>query len=192
MPGVKNAEELNLALIEWLPIWWAKKSIAFKLLLMTNAFLPFTLLIKNERIKRMSLFVVILLVNLIFWFISAPDPRFIHGFLIVGSAIVVYSFFSFLPKSIFNSASYSKATLISIGLILVTSVFTVDMKLENWLIPSPVHENTIITYENNFKYFVPIEDTRCYNSTLPCMPEMDESVLMRTQNIMHGFYRNVK
>lgn len=192
LPGVQNAEELNLTFIEWLPIWWGKKSIAFKLLLLTNVLIPIALFMNTPRKKMIRMLIGILLVNSFFWFINAPDPRFIHGFLIIGTSIAVYSFCSFLPESIFSSAAYSKAIHISLGLILITSVFTVDMKLENWFIPAPVQENTLTTYKTNFKYFVPIEDTRCYNSILPCMPEMDESVLMRTKYIKHGFYRNVK
>jgi hypothetical protein len=192
-PSMQSNGSLDLSFGEWFPYWWSKKSIAFKGILLLNSTIPLLLLfkvIRNSKVRQLSLLV---LVNLMFWFLAAPDPRFVHGFLIIGTSIVLIVLSDYLPR-LFRLISNTRV-LVPIGLtvVIIISILRMDISLKkNWLWPTPIPENTMAVYQTNFKYLVPKEDPRCYNAELPCLPFRDDKVMQRGDRIEDGFYKIIE
>ena len=119
--GVVTTDEINavnkMSPAEWLPAWWQNRSTADKtiMILLLLSFIIALLSIKKIFLSRFRqlLVLVTLLTGIIFWFVTAPDPRF--GFGSILGFMGVVSYLVFKEKEIF----IGKNILIAI-LLLVT------------------------------------------------------------------------
>jgi hypothetical protein len=186
-PDLK-AENLVLPFTLWIVKWWAKKSAAFKVLLGLNALLPFTLLTKSDTKSNLRIVTLLVLINLIFWFITAPDPRFAHGFLIIGASITLFVAFQLFSNRIKQINISNPLSSISVFGLIVLGFFTVRVNISNhWLYPAALPSNTLQFHTSNFEYWVPVEDTRCYNAPLPCAEKEKPGLVMRGETFQNGF-----
>lgn len=85
MPNENYADYINVSIIKWVPVWWREVANAkTKLIVAANAIAiiyQFFLMAVNYRNKRLNvndaMLVVAIVVNEIYWFLTAPDIRFI-------------------------------------------------------------------------------------------------------------------
>jgi hypothetical protein len=135
---------------------------------------------------------LLILLNLIFWFLMAPDPRFAYGFIFLGfSLTLAYIIKLFEESTRIGIYKYIKTGLTCfLVLILFRRIsFPIDT-LRNpslWAIPSPFGTVETRDYNSDFKYKVPVPEGGCYNVEIPCVPFPITNVVLRKKNLQDGF-----
>ena len=192
VPRAEVDEVLAMSFHEWFPLWWYKKSLPFKLILLGTLFsiVPAVYLLVRRNWHGFFLLFVIW-INLIFWFITAPDPRFIHGILILAFAI---SFTFVLQKfSLASNILSHKLLKLIVMAMMIGSIFTIkDNKSllfkEHFFIPKPYPRGKQkIVNGINFNYRIPSLDNQCYNAPLPCAEKIVPSLELRGSDLSQGF-----
>ncbi len=88
---------MRMSLSEWMPKWWALQSLPDKCLLglIPLSIICAILLFKRWLTRELEFIAVLVaLSGIVFWFITAPDPRFGYGFLVMLPAILLANLFS--------------------------------------------------------------------------------------------------
>lgn len=200
-----NAHTVSLLKFsEWMPNWWGRMDRLMKIIIAGNLFsiLNAGILMYKKKI-RYSLVSSFFFLCAIFWFFSAPEPRFAWGFLI-SSAIFTYFF---LLSPFFDRYFKTLAlTLIIITLPLTLRILALPgwihyvhyseynssasvYLLERLFYPTPITKPEIkIETVNGIKYFIPVKTDQCYNAPLPCVPGTSPSVFPRGPELKNGFY----
>ena len=122
--GVARKVEINavnkMSPAEWLPTWWQNRSTADKIIIILLALSFISALLSIKKILSSGfvplLALITLLTGIIFWFVTAPDPRF--GFGSILGFIGVVSYLVFKEKEIF----IGKNVLIAILLLVTGSI----------------------------------------------------------------------
>ncbi len=184
---------LNMKISEWIFPWFKLLNLNCKILLAINVLSIFSMtvmLLKKDFFLAKIQFII--LINLFFWFIMAPDPRFAYGFIIVGFSLTLSYTFKLL-----ESASYSGMhKYIRIGLagllflllwkriIFPTDTFRNPM---HWIFPASFETVATKTFKSNFEYLVPEKGDQCFNADIPCVPYPLENVVLRGERVKDGF-----
>lgn len=86
--------------LNWLPIWFQSYKYNISLLLFIGGILAFyTYKIFSAKVPRLNSWLILPLFSaIVFWFVSAPDPRFIVGVLWGGAALGLGLWFSYLVR----------------------------------------------------------------------------------------------
>jgi hypothetical protein len=147
-------------------------------------------------LKKDFLFVkvyLLIVLNLIFWIATAPDPRFAHGFLFIGFSLGIAYIFKY---SKFLS-HYTSVSIINAGFVIILGIIiykrimfplTTLKEPELLIIPAPFGTVETITYTSNFEYRVTVpEGEWCYNTDIPCVSYPLENVVIRGEGIRKGF-----
>lgn len=192
VPRAEVDEVLSMRFSEWFPLWWNKKSLPFKMILIGTLFssiLTLYLLIKKQWHEFFVLLVV--WVNILFWWVTAPDPRFIHGILFLAFAISLG--FIFQKCSILHKFISLNVIYFIIGSVMLSSLFTIkdDVKelFQDYFIvpkPYPISKQKIVKGQN-FNYRIPNTDNQCFNSVLPCAEKIIPKLELRGKQISDGF-----
>ena len=187
---------LDLPFRDWLKIWWPAQSIkwqAFMLLGLLNIPLLFLSLFRKEH--AYSIAFGALVVNLLFWFDQAPQPRFAYGFIFFGSALILGYMGSFFLRYLHPKRLIFIALLAYFPvLFLIRDEVTYTPLISSALL-LPNYQTEIKTEEfeaHNFTLNVPSEEPPasiywCYNSPLPCTPLPKKNVEMRGESFGQGF-----
>jgi len=193
IPSVPSSEISKMGLQGWVPVWFKALNFYNKLLVAVNLFLflliPVSLFRKDYLISGIQF---IILINLAFWFIMAPDPRFSYGFLFSGFAFSIAYFSGLFEKSI--PGVFPKLTKIGlicfivviIGRRIMSPVGTI-INPDLWLVPDKFGTVSTNEYDAGFKYRVPVEDRGCCNTDLPCVPYQLSDVVLRGKDLQDGF-----
>jgi hypothetical protein len=140
------------------------------------------------------IFLLTLLVQLGFWLMIAPDPRFAYGPLLAG----IFAFITFLPALASSRLCrpWSTGFLIALtGCILVYTCrkMIVEPSYRNWLLPHrlPVPTTQKIVVDG-INLQIPAKvlnnwNPRCYDLDLPCLYKPDPRLRARGKNIKDGF-----
>lgn len=193
IPKLPPTEVLSLKFSEWIVPWFKNLNDFVRIILLVNISLVFQLIYAVvKRDLRFVTITLVLLVNLFFWFVTAPDPRFIYGFLIMGFSlglaylIKIVSFPSFFKSVNFRFYTFSFLILfISLSYIKYPKAV---LKNPSYLIVSAAFEKAELEkHETNFTYYVSISDSRCFNSAIPCTPFPIDNVVLRGKDISEGF-----
>jgi hypothetical protein len=175
---------------EWIPIWFSRLSTGFKILslfILLSPLLTITIFFIRRNIRNLFLsefrILMICFLAIIFWFFSAPNYRFIYGFLFVyllvtGMIYLHYLFYETKLSLFFKEyrerfIKFYFARLIYAIIIIYPFVFfrNCDYGEIRKSIISPVDYHKVIyktVSVNNIKISIPEEDTYCWNTTLPC------------------------
>lgn len=181
-----------MSIQDWLPIWFFKKSLPFKILLLTSlAGLPAIFIRSGKKYVALALGVV--WINLLFWFFNAPDLRFVHGYLMFSSSAGL----SIIAVLLLKKTSLLKwverkygLLLIGIALISFGAIKADKQELvsSHSILPYSLPLVELRTIQlNNFKALAPKVDTRCWDAALPCVEKPDVPVSMRSGEVKDGF-----
>ena len=190
IPWVPVYEVLAMPFTEWFPVWLGKKSIPFIILLLGTAMSLFALVwsvVKRNTSVQLTLIVV--WVNVVFWWVTAPDPRFIHGILFVATTITA----GVVLQTMSVAQLPWRLTQIAIAVALVLAPFTIkdDLRLlvtNHLLYPRayPQGEQTWVRTELA-TYRIPSVDNQCYDAPLPCAEKPIDQLEMRGKTLAEGY-----
>ncbi len=178
---------------DWLTIWWGNKDLLWKPLLLTNLFSVVSILVFLKKQKKQLAFLqVAILLNLLFWFYNAPDPRFVFGFLFLGASFTLVSFLL-----LFDLWKYLNKSLV-IGLFSLFILFSLNFhKLYikdfcsnpvTWVMPKGLSAPKLKTEQTNFNYTMPIRPDLCNNAPIPCATRpLGYMVLRDSTDMQKGF-----
>ncbi len=222
-PDVSHiSRDLPLTFADWFPIWLEARpnSLLEKIMFFgTIILIPFGIyrLINKSQPKAyatISYGIVfgISLGGLLFWFLTAPDFRFAHGFLVMGFVSGVLLVFPFLEQIFEKYHFYFQKTafifvLFYLLILLLnfsnTSFFSeisVLKKIKNTIPtnyekhfwypePYPIAVCDTVYTADGFRVFVPKNDPRCWASPQPCTPlqRFDSQVIRRGKSPRSGF-----
>ena len=203
IPGAHFSDILNLNFTSWFPIWLGNQNpVTWSALIASFATITICLFSKNKTHRQLDLGLVIS-INLIFWLLNAPDPRFAHGLLIFSLGFFLYH----ISKIICTRFTTTQNVLITTFILLLPVVFIVfkimstskhylNTKTEVILPKSMnLNKNELnmkIIQSTNFQYFVPTIDDRCYNQDIPCTPYPKSGLILRGSDLSSGFRISVQ
>jgi hypothetical protein len=175
---------------EWLPIWYSDRSLIFKglsIFILVSPFLMMIILLVRKNIlhlfKSEFQVFIICLIAIVFWFVTAPNFRFVYGFLFVYLLIFVTILLHFLINELrildlsgiwiknFLKISYPKIS--SAVLIIFPLIFFINCdfgEIEKSIV-FPVEYKSVplkTVVINNFKVNVPEDNAQCWDACIPC------------------------
>lgn len=175
----------------WLPIWWSNQVILNKLLIFSVLFLlcvlPISIVLRrNDASKKAEKYLLTaMLFGLVFWFLMAPYLRFGHGFII---AFISVSFYLFISDTQFLDWVAQK--LLIFGLLVWSYSFYREVKEGDYQIITPSHYNDVElinkTVGNNI-YYLPYRSNLCWDSPLPCTPDLNDKLKQLGSTMDCGF-----
>ena len=144
-----------------------------------------------QKNKKYAVLYFILMLNLIFWFVSAPDMRFGLAALLVLASLIV---------SEISQIRFSR----HLHLLMRKSMVYIIICLFGWwgfkqnknevvnrlIFPHSMHHvETSVYHEGRFLFYTPKEkeDDRCFNEPIPCTPYPKNNLVMRSEFLSDGF-----
>jgi hypothetical protein len=181
---------MHMRLTDWFLPWFHSLNFIKKLLIGFNLFsvIPVTIMILKKDYFFLKI-QLILFLNLLFWFLNAPDPRFALGFLFVGfSLCMAYFLKSFKSETIFKYIRIAFACMLLL-IFCRRIMFPVDTLIHpsRWVIPAPFGTVATNEYFSDFHYRVPVPEGGCFNVDIPCVPYPLTNIVLRGKNIQDGF-----
>ena len=186
---------LSVPFREWFWQWWPNQSVRWESIMLIDLFsivlFFYSVYKKNYKI---AILCFVLIFNLAFWFLKAPEPRFGFSYLFFGAALILSVVFSPFVKILkpANSIFYILA-LFLIGLPVIRKVEHTSFHASTLLYP--IYEAKIETEEfqaGNFIVYVPSNEHPansywCFCTQVPCTPFPKKNLLMRGDNYQQGF-----
>ena len=199
-PNNNPEEILKMSVFEWFPSWVMGMDHLMKLLLFVCIlFLIFgiTTFILRKNGPDIK-WVFFLGVAFLFWFVQAPDPRFIYGIIFFTVAYFMYWFsrnlFLLFPKINFKLyiLTFILGFLGLTGSIYFKMGLSYRENLSQFVFPSAFYKDfekpVIKEYESPFRYFVPEKNGNCFNAPLPCATGvLEENIELRGTTLAAGF-----
>jgi len=193
IPGVSYLEVINLKVSEWIIPWFKNLSDNNRIFLLVNSFSIITFIImvlKKDYFLASIQFII--LINLIFWFLMAPDPRFAYGFIIFGFSLTIAFLIKILEYSKLSVISkYFKICLTFLLLFIIfynkSYALAVLRKHSLMLQPEPFETVETKAYNSGFDYRIPVNDDKCFNAEIPCVPYQISNVVLRGTDLQDGF-----
>ena len=190
---IPASDVIGLRVSQWIIPWFHLLNFNAKLILTVNAFSIISIIIMLfKRDFFLAKIQFIILINLIFWFLRAPDPRFAYGFIFLGFSLNI----AFVLKLFENSSGSGlfKYVRISLACFLILIIcrrimIPVDT-LRNpsrWILPASFGTVETREYFSDFHYRVPVPEGGCFNVEIPCVPYPLANIAMRGKNIQDGF-----
>jgi len=198
---------------EWLQIWFSNLSTIFKFLsvfiLISPVLMTVIVLIRRSiwyMFKPELMISIISFIAIIFWFLSAPNYRFVYGFLFVYLLIITMiimhllfyeiKIFGFPGEKIKSFLKTCFPGFIYTVLIIFPLVFFVNCNFgeigKSLVKPADyktVQVEAIIV--NNLKVNVPLENDQCWNTCIPCSFYKNNigmtNIEMRGKDLKDGF-----
>ena len=175
---------------EWIPIWFASKALIWKIIFSFNLLFTiptFTILYKLR--KDLLVLFLMLILNVIFWLFTAPDPRFAYGIIFIFTTLNVYALASFIPA---NFSKFSFRPFIFVILIAtVISNFsllkTFPRSIAAIVFPTEKTQPSLKTLTTNFTYSYPSSGDQCAFAPIPCAAYPRENLVLRKNSIEGGF-----
>lgn len=183
--------------MDWFKIWWGQKDLIWKPLLLANVLTIFSIaiyLFKGK--KHLALLNGIILINLLFWFANAPDPRFAFGFLFLGASLSLCSFLLLFDLwKLLN-----KIVIIGLfGLFIAASLFFHRAHIQEvvtepmtWVFPKGLPPYKLIEKQTNFRYSMPVRPSTCHNAPLPCATRPLGYVVLRDSTDMQKGFKLIE
>jgi len=181
---------------EWFPVWISRitdNPISASQILWPSLFAIAGIAIlcfRRNSVARDLLWLLPAAAAVFFWFITSPDPRFAGASIwLLGAGL--------LSVSLFNATTPSKSVWLALLLstALSLSIFhTLHKPLllppgpDQGFYPVPQAKLKSVTTNTGLSVFVPVEGKQCWDSPLPCSPDLDPKLEARDpKKIEHGF-----
>lgn len=190
-------ETARLAFPDWLPRWFRYLSATDKLVLVSGL-LGYGSWILRQKFTRpvaaLQVFVGVMAVQLVSWFVVAPDPRFVYGSLLVG----IYILFGVSPF-VRLQVRYARwqnllQAIVAAGLTAyLVAKIAGDPVYRNSLrpirIPQPATHSLLV---DGIRMQIPEKvgknwNARCYATGLPCLYKLHPRLRARGKKIGDGF-----
>jgi hypothetical protein len=145
---------------------------------------------RSDRIFLSALF----LFSFVFWFLNAPDYRFIYGFLFPSAAFPVALLLARLSSHPHPAAArlVDKALWVS-SLSAVALIFSAVIVFSQWYqnpwLRSDPYPPPVVHLEQvaGLPVYVPDTGDQCWDAPLPCTPFPGVGFRMRGPTLQHGF-----
>jgi hypothetical protein len=187
----QEVQEMSIG--EWILPWFRNLNFNGKLIIIITSFSIFTFIItilkKDFSLAKIQ---IILMINLVFWFTTAPDLRFALGFIFIGFSLTIACIFKLFEYSSFSRIlNYLRLGLICLLFIVAGRriMFPVNT-IKNpslWILPSPFGTGETKVYYSNFQYRVAVPENACFNVEIPCTNYPLTNVILRGHNLQSGF-----
>jgi hypothetical protein len=193
MPGVPYQDVINLKTSEWILPWFKSNDFNNRLILIINSLSIITLI--TMLLRKDFLFAkiqLIIILNLIFWFIMAPDVRFAYGFLFTGFSLTLACLYKIIGTST-RSGFYKflKLGIACFFIIVIARRISIPLGIINkpslCIISAPYETVETKTLKSDFDYRIPVLEDKCYYSEIPCVPFPLSNVKLRGHDFQEGF-----
>jgi hypothetical protein len=184
---------MKMSIPEWLLPWFKLLDFNSKLIIAINSLSVITFIVMLfKRDFFLAKIQVIIYINLAFWFVMAPDPRFAYGFSFLGFSLT----FAYLIKLIEDSAYRGMLKYINVCLacflflIVCRRIMSPVDTIRNpsmWIMPAPFGKVATKDYYSDFHYRVPDPEGGCFNTEIPCTNYPLTDVVKRGDNLQDGF-----
>jgi hypothetical protein len=173
----------------WVGAWVRALPQTLKYLFVVSTLLVLLALILRQRSMASAsnkswLLGISLIAALIFWFFTAPDPRFLGATVVLYFAWSLYIFSGLLKNlvqryagSVFKASRTVINLLVIIGMVALFARWSLSgiSGLQGWgSLPNPNRELKVNPL--SYKAFVPTTDTLCWDSELPCTFMLDDGL----------------
>ncbi len=199
VPFTTYREVLNMPVHEWTPVWYIQTGSFIRVLLLAAFIGPFTFFFKSVRTGIRNTFWNFFLtawLMMIFWFFTAPSPRFILAplcFLAVFPLTVPV--IRFIRNKLNVNLKQISTALIAVTLFsmpLVTIINGSSKLPDAGLLmlpesPPPAHVQPILFHGMTFHVLDESAGNRCYDTDIPCVQQLDQNLHPRGKHIRHGF-----
>lgn len=193
IPGVPYHDVINLKISEWIIPWFKSNDSISRLLLIINSLsiISFiTMLFKKDFL--FAKIQLIIFINLIFWFLMAPDPRFAYGFLFVGFSLTVAYLFKMIEYSNLSGIfKYLKIAIACFFFIVIGRRISIPLEVLKHpslcVISAPFETVETKALKSDFDYRIPVSEDRCFYSEIPCVPFPLTNVRLRGHDLQSGF-----
>jgi hypothetical protein len=194
------AVTMKLHFPDWVISWYRFLFVYDKVFITISLFSYLIILATWKKVKKYfnqdsTFFLIGMLLQLMLWFIIAPDPRFVYGPLLCG----IFSL-SLIVFSSYHTQLYSKFMRIALAIMMIAVFLYAIKKIEtdnnynnNWIsprgLPVPPVKKIVI---DGIELKIPEKvlnnwNPRCYDLALPCLYEVDPRLRARGKTISQGF-----
>lgn len=159
--------------------------------------LVFVRRISNLYGKLAWIFIIAFLVQLISWFIIAPDPRFVYGCLLCGALLLPIVLIKNYTVAVNPKFNMILLVIFSIGILAFATLKPVSNESYRnfwlpWSLPQPPVKALVI---DNIELRIPEKvlnnwNPRCYGTALPCLYRLDPRLHARGADVRDGFRLN--
>ena len=184
----------------WIPLWWHNRSLTEKFYLSSLLFFLLAGIAGAGKIKKQlqqqEAFVIACaasIAGILFWFISAPDPRFAYGFLIPVQGIIVYYL---LAKSVALFRYLRRIMVYGLAVFSIATVLYGAHRCIYYFKPINIYKPSgalAIKYRQaecgGIKINIPINNAGCGDLAIPCS-ERCNGYILRGKTIQEGFKAN--
>lgn len=122
-----------------------------------------------------------------FVFVTSPAFRFMAGYLALAIGLGASTLRSMLGRR-WRSLDHLGA---STAAVILTAILATALPGTTWLLPAELgsHSTTRTVQAPGWSHRVPIDDDRCWDAELPCIPYERGNVALRNSSIGDGFTR---
>jgi hypothetical protein len=133
-----------------------------------------------------------IIIATVFWFFTAPDPRFLGAMSVLYFSWALYIFLTQLDNIAFwRASSELKVGRAAIHLVVIAGMVTLFVR---WSLPSvsaaqgwvslPTSKREVQVNPLGYKAFVPTIDTLCWDSELPCTLMLDDGLQRKPLHVL--------
>jgi hypothetical protein len=188
MPFMPLEEVKALTLLDRFAIWIQRNSadriFLFALVICAQVAYLFSLN-RSAKSKQLKLLSLTIFAGILFWFVTAPDFRFVSPLLYTSIVILLYVY---VPKRFIRHKYTNAAFMLFLVLALVRKI-DLSSFTENTLHPEPYQRSAVTLLQGDgFSVAVPDSGTYCWNHPVPCIPFGNIKHLeLRGENLSEGF-----
>lgn len=200
LPGRHYSEVLSLSIHDWFPIWFKTKAVVQQLSFVAASLSPVAvglgLGFNASHMRRRKPLILLWLISFLgfaFWFLTAPEFRFVYGFL---PWCILLPIRLFLKETAVTSKFFNYSVLTLLALFWVKTLRDpielagrTGYPAKVWLVPENyIRVETVLRSASNLNVFVPkSEDQCCWYEDLPCTPYFNDKLELRGKEISDGF-----
>jgi hypothetical protein len=193
IPGHPYQEVLNLKISEWILPWFKSNDFNNKLLLIINSLSAISFLVLLVRKDYFYAKIqIIIIINLFFWFLMAPDVRFAYGFLFIGFSLLIAFVFRIIEYSKYSGIfKYLNICLLCFVIVVLLRRISIPLEILKqpslFVISAPYETIGTKEVKSDFTYRIPIREDRCFNNEIPCVPFPLTNIKLRGHDYQDGF-----